>query len=239
MVSQSMKKLDNFSNCLSVLENADFKLAEMNDIYRIGIIGQFNLTFELAWKALQEIMKMHSVEGASTGSPREILQLGYKIGFINDSEVWLLMLKKRNNRATCAIPFVFPTIKVDGKPYYDGGIADPIPIRRSIEDGNEKNLIVLTRPEGYRKELSKSNKAAAKLLKRKYPHLPELLLNRHIRYNKTVRYCEQLEREGKAVILRPEYTIDSLEKDIDVLKQTYDMGYRVTKENINRIKELF
>mgnify|MGYP000523768371 CR=1 FL=1 len=41
------------------------------------------------------------------------------------------------------------------------------------------------------------------------------------------------------MILRPEYTIDSLEKDIDVLKQTYDMGYRVTKENINRIKELF
>ena len=39
---------------------------------------------------------MHSVEGAATGSPREILQLGYKIGFSNDSEVWLLMLKKRN-----------------------------------------------------------------------------------------------------------------------------------------------
>ena len=91
-----MKKLDNFTNCLSILANADFKLAETNDIYRTGIIGQFNLTFELAWKALQEIMRMHSVEGASTGSPREILQLGYKVGFINDTEVWLLMLKKRN-----------------------------------------------------------------------------------------------------------------------------------------------
>lgn len=34
--------------------------------------------------------------GASTGSPREILQLGYKVGFINDAEVWLLMLKRRN-----------------------------------------------------------------------------------------------------------------------------------------------
>ena len=44
----------------------------------------------------QEIMRMHGVEGASTGSPREILQLGYKIGFISDSEVWLLILKKRN-----------------------------------------------------------------------------------------------------------------------------------------------
>ena len=54
------------------------------------------LTFELSWKALQEIMRKHSVEGASTGSPREILQLGYKIGFINDAEIWLLMLKKRN-----------------------------------------------------------------------------------------------------------------------------------------------
>ena len=42
-----MKKLDNFSNCLSVLKNADFKLAENNEIYRTGVIGQFNLTFEL------------------------------------------------------------------------------------------------------------------------------------------------------------------------------------------------
>lgn len=45
-----MKKLDNFSNCLTILRNADFKLADNNDIYRTGVIGQFNLTFELAWK---------------------------------------------------------------------------------------------------------------------------------------------------------------------------------------------
>ena len=63
-----MKKLDNFSNCLTILRNADFKLADNNDIYRTGVIG----------------------------SPREILQLGYKLGFVNDSAVWLLMLKKRN-----------------------------------------------------------------------------------------------------------------------------------------------
>ena len=91
-----MKKLDNFVNCLTILADADFKMAETNDIYRTGIIGQFNLTFELAWKALQEVMRKHSVEEASTGSPREILQLGYKIGFFDDSETWLLMLKKRN-----------------------------------------------------------------------------------------------------------------------------------------------
>ena len=91
-----MKKLDNFVNCLAVLADADFQMAETNDIYRTGIVGQFNLTFELAWMALQEVMREHSVEEATTGSPREILQLGYKIGFINDAETWLLMLKKRN-----------------------------------------------------------------------------------------------------------------------------------------------
>ena len=91
-----MKKLDNFSNCLTILRNADFKLADNNDIYRTGVIGQFNLTFELTWKALQEILRLHGAEEADTGSPREILQLGYKLGFVNDSAVWLLMLKKRN-----------------------------------------------------------------------------------------------------------------------------------------------
>ena len=96
MVLFYMKKLDNFSNCLRVLKNADFELADSNEIYRTGVIGQFNLTFELAWKALQEVLKMHGAAGAETGSPREILQLGYKMGFVDDASVWLLMLKKRN-----------------------------------------------------------------------------------------------------------------------------------------------
>ena len=91
-----MKKLDNYSNCLDILKNADFDFANNDDIYRTGVIGQFNLTFELAWKALQAVLRLHGAQGAETGSPREILQLGYKLGFVNDSAVWLLMLKKRN-----------------------------------------------------------------------------------------------------------------------------------------------
>ena len=91
-----MKKLDNFANCLDILKQADFELADSNDIYRMGVVGQFNLTFELAWKALQEVLRIHGVDGVATGSPREILQIGYKVGFVNDSSVWLLMLKKRN-----------------------------------------------------------------------------------------------------------------------------------------------
>ncbi len=57
-----MKKLDNFLNCLNILKTADFTFAAENDIYRTGILGQFNLTFELARKALQEVLRLHGVD---------------------------------------------------------------------------------------------------------------------------------------------------------------------------------
>lgn len=89
------KKLNNFLNCLEVLKKADFGNVS-DDIYRRGIICQWDRTFELAWKALQEIMRVHGVSGAQTGSPREILKLGCKCGFVRDENTWLTMLKMRN-----------------------------------------------------------------------------------------------------------------------------------------------
>ena len=91
-----MRKLDNFSNSLHVLRGADFSMADADEIYRTGVIGQFNLTFELAWKALQEVLRLHGATEAITGSPREILQLGYKMGIVENEEAWLAMLKARN-----------------------------------------------------------------------------------------------------------------------------------------------
>ena len=91
-----MKKIDNFNNALQVLKKADFDRVSDDEIYRTGIIGQFNLTFELAWKALQAVMQRHSIQEAASGSPREIIKLGYKVGFVTQEEEWLLMLKKRN-----------------------------------------------------------------------------------------------------------------------------------------------
>lgn len=144
-------------------------------------------------------------------------------------------------RATCAIPIVFPAIKLNDKYYYDGGICDPIPIRKAIKDGNEKHLIVLTRPESYRKTLSRGSKIASKLIGRKYSNLKDAFLTRHEMYNETVRFCEQLEREGKAIILRPreDQAIDSFEKDVNVLRQAYNNGYNMAIERLDDIKSLF
>ncbi|MBQ2369348.1 MAG: patatin family protein [Peptococcaceae bacterium] len=144
-------------------------------------------------------------------------------------------------KATCAIPMVFPVVKLNGNEYYDGGICDPIPVRKAQADGHDKLLIVLTRPQGYIKESSKANAVAAKLLCKKYPSLVEPLLTRHIAYNETVQYCEALEREGKAIILRPagEGIIDSFEKDVRRIETSYQYGYDLCKQRIEEIRALF
>ena len=83
-------------------------------------------------------------------------------------------------RATCAIPIFFPVIKINANEYYDGGLCDPIPIKKAISDGNEKHLIILTQPKGYKKDLSKKNILVSKLLCNKYPNLKNAFLTRHV-----------------------------------------------------------
>jgi len=89
-----VKKFNAFNKCLNVLLTSDKKID--NEIYRMGIIGQFNLTFEISWKVLREILIFHGVSAANSGSPREIIKSGYGFHFINDENTWLDMLKRRN-----------------------------------------------------------------------------------------------------------------------------------------------
>lgn len=143
-------------------------------------------------------------------------------------------------KATCAIPFAFPVISLNGKKYYDGGICDSIPVKKAMEDGHQKLLIVLTRPKGYQKTLSKANVVASRLLKKKYPQLVQPLLTRHLLYNETLAYCEQLEQQGQAIILRPseELQIDSFEKDLQKIDRIYQYGYQLALEHMEEIKKL-
>lgn len=63
--------------------------------------------------------------------------------------------------ASCALPVYFQAVHIGGGVYYDGGVSDPVPIRRLQRDGHHKALIVLTRPEGYRKACGRSDRFAA------------------------------------------------------------------------------
>lgn len=74
-------------------------------------------------------------------------------------------------RATSAMPLVSKIVEIDGKKYLDGGIADSIPLRKCIDLGYDKIIVVLTRPLDYRKKPSST--ALFKWFYRKYPKLIE------------------------------------------------------------------
>ncbi|WP_295251449.1 patatin family protein [uncultured Catenibacterium sp.] len=143
-------------------------------------------------------------------------------------------------KATCAIPIILPAIQIGENEYFDGGIADSIPVKKAIEDGNKKLLIILTRPKGYKKTLNFSTKFAAQVVSHKYPLLKDALLSRHIHYNETLEYIDKLEKEGKALVLRPteEVIIDSMEKDLDKIQRIYDYGYSLALEHLEEIKTI-
>ncbi|MGN0203566.1 MAG: patatin family protein [Coprococcus sp.] len=139
-------------------------------------------------------------------------------------------------QATCAIPMLFPAIEINGQYYYDGGVCEPITIRKAEQDGYQKHIIIMTRVKGYVKEQDRSNIMAARWMKRKYPNMVRPLLTRHDYYNAQVAYCEELEERGQALLFRPDYALASMEKDLQKLQDGYDMGYRQATERMEEIR---
>lgn len=142
-------------------------------------------------------------------------------------------------RATCAMPLFFPAIEIDGEKYYDGGIANPVPFDKALADGCDKLLIILTQPKGFVKHLGKYDKLGAQILSRKYPAMREAILSRPERYNEIVKECEELEKEGRAMIIRPNYPLNSFESDVQKLEKTYWHGYRIMKEKMKKFHRIF
>lgn len=132
-------------------------------------------------------------------------------------------------RASSSMPLVSRNVKIGSGLYLDGGISDSIPLRRSMKDGNKKNVVVMTKEEGYvRQPIGMAQLAALKARYALYPKVYELMRERHITYNSTVQYIEELQEQGKVFVMRPKYKSDvgRVEKDVDKLKALYEEGYR-------------
>lgn len=129
-------------------------------------------------------------------------------------------------KASCSIPVVCKPREIEGVKYYDGGVADPVPLERALEEGCERVVLILTRPKAYRMAVGKENLAAT-VLKRKYPKTAEALVLRAVRYNKAVEKAIELEKEGKCIVVAPDDCcgIDTLTKDKEKLDELYRKGY--------------
>lgn len=136
-------------------------------------------------------------------------------------------------KASASLPILCPITYVDNTPMLDGGITDSIPVLRAQSQGYQKNIVVLTRNKGYRKN-GKDFKIPS-FIYRKYPAMREALSNRGRMYNEQLELIDKLEDEGEILVIRPErpVEVDRLEKDISKLTALYEEGYQMAKK-INR-----
>lgn len=133
-------------------------------------------------------------------------------------------------KASCSLPVLCPVSYVDGVPMVDGGVCDAIPVRHAIADGFERNVIVLTREKGYRKP--EKDFYLPGFIYRRYPAIRERLRLRYRHYNETLDFVDRLEREGKALVIRPRgpLRVGRTCDDARELKALYEEGYARGRE---------
>lgn len=134
-------------------------------------------------------------------------------------------------RASASLPLVSRNVKIGDKLYLDGGISDAIPLRKSMEDGNRKNVVVMTKEVGYRRQPS-SGVSLIRMRYRKYPKVYELMKDRHNAYNNTLDFLNEEVEKGTVFLIQPKEKSDvgRIEKDRDKLKALYEEGYKEASE---------
>lgn len=144
-------------------------------------------------------------------------------------------------RASSSIPFVSNIVSYKGRELLDGGIAMPIPIERSLFDGNQLNVVVLTRDASYRKRpRPEFSRAVLRVKYGDYPHFIDTMMKRSEVYNNETEVCRRQEKGGNAVVIRPSspIVIGRYEKDPNRLAAIYEMGQRDAESKLAEIRTL-
>ena len=141
-------------------------------------------------------------------------------------------------RASASMPLVSRVVSIGGYDLLDGGISDSIPISWFRSIGYEKNIVILTQPEGFRKKKS-SGISLAKLALKKYPAVIDAMEKRHEIYNSALDELYRLKEAGNTFVLQPskKIKIKRTEKNPDVLRAQYQLGRKDALQNLETMRE--
>ncbi len=149
---------------------------------------------------------------------------------------------ERNNyrhiMASCALPAMCRPVVIDGVPYFDGGSVDAVPVRRAMERGCDKIVVILSKPRDFVKK-PEGHRRLYTFLCRKYPAVVEALNRRHIMYRGCQDAMFALEREGKAFLytLETDLKMSTYTMDADVNQKLYDLGLADAEEKLPALLE--
>ncbi|MBS9782108.1 MAG: nucleotidyltransferase substrate binding protein [Gammaproteobacteria bacterium] len=87
------QRFENFEKAFKQLQEAVNRADELDRLGKEGLIQRFEYTFELSWKTLKDYLE---AQGLQATSPRQTLKVAFQYNLIDDGELWLIMLDKRN-----------------------------------------------------------------------------------------------------------------------------------------------
>ena len=144
----------------------------------------------------------------------------YHENFESEEQFWKIC------RAANSLPFISRISKINNIPMLDGGMADALPIAKALEEGWDKLLVILTRKANYRKRYRHIYMLMIRLLYHRYPEFVKTVARRAGKYNYCLKELEKMEKDGKALILRPSrLAVNNNESDVNVLMDYYHHGY--------------
>ncbi len=129
--------------------------------------------------------------------------------------------------ASSAIPAACRPVEINGIPYYDGGISDAIPVRRALDKGCDRLVVILSKQRDYVRK-PQGMRFLYSSLCRKYPKIIEAIDQRHITYAKNQKDVFELEKEGRVFIFAPSGTVKvgTYSMDEETERKLYDMGMK-------------
>lgn len=139
-------------------------------------------------------------------------------------------------RASASMPVVAQPVEVGGRLLLDGGLADSIPLEFMMSKGYHRNVVILTREDGFRKT-AEHGLWLMKPFLHKWPKVIEALRHRPAHYNQQLQVVREQERQGKAFVFRPlkPLNVSRTTHDTNEMNRVYQQG---REEALQRLDEL-
>ena len=143
-------------------------------------------------------------------------------------------------RASASMPLASKVVEVAGHKLLDGGVADSIPLAYYESIGYDRNVVILTQPEGYVKHRTKLM-PLMRIGLRRYPEMIQAMDRRYLMYNLELEFVRQAEREGRCLVIRPDekLPIGHISHDPEEMKRVYQIGREMGDRYIERIKAFY
>ncbi|MBR1504246.1 MAG: patatin family protein [Prevotella sp.] len=143
-------------------------------------------------------------------------------------------------RASASMPLASKVVEVGGYKLLDGGVADSIPLEYFESIGYDRNVVILTQPEGYIKQRTKLM-PLMRIGLRHYPEMIKAMDRRYLMYNRELEYVRQAEREGRCLVIRPDakLPIGHISHAPEEMNRVYQIGREIGLRYIEEIKAFY